>query len=336
MRTSKFRFGWGKHALSVLLAYVFVSACTATPAAVDPLPSWTDGATKQVIERFIERVTTVGGPDYVPPQQRIAVFDNDGTLWSERPWVEGQFKKYQIKKAAERDPSRRDRQPFKAAYENDLEYFETGGWPVILGPARTITSEVSREHYDAEVESFFATQIHPGLEVPFQETIYQPVIELMTYLRANGFETFICSGGGVDFMRVMSSELYGIEPYQVIGTSLVKELQIVDGRSILVTKDELDLFNNKDQKAVSIDLHIGLRPLLVMGNEGGRGDIGMLGYSQGRDGISMQLLINHDDEIREFAYAEDDDASLNAAKKNGWLVVSMKDDWLSIYPTEEK
>jgi hypothetical protein len=323
-------------AFLLLTGGVIVSACAATSPSIDPLSSWTNGETKESIERFVVQVTTEGGPNFVPPEQRIAVFDNDGTLWSERPWVEGQFKRYQIVKAAERDPSRRDRQPFKAAFENDLEYFEKGGWPVILGPARTVTSEVSREQYDAEVEDFFATAAHPDLNVPYQKTVYQPVIELITHLRSNGFEVYICSGGGIDFMRVMSGELYGIEPDQVIGTSLTKELQIIDGRWTLVTKDEVDVFNNKDRKAISIDLHIGQRPLLVMGNAGGRGDIGMLGYSQGRDGLSLQLLINHDDESREYQYAEDDDASLKAAQENGWLVVSMKNDWASIYPAKEE
>jgi hypothetical protein len=323
-------------ALLLLTSVVFVSACAATTPSIDPLPSWTKGETKEAIERFVVQVTTEGGPNFVPREQRIAVFDNDGTLWSERPWVEGQFKRYQIVKAAERDPSRRDRQPFKAAFENDLEYFEKGGWPVILGPARTVTSEVSREQYDAEVEDFFVTATHPDLNVPYQQTVYQPVIELITHLRANDFEVYICSGGGIDFMRVISSELYGIEPDQVIGTSLTKELQKIDGRWTLVTKDKVDVFNNKDRKAISIDLHIGQHPLLVMGNEGGRGDIGMLGYSQGRDGLSLQILINHDDEVREYQYAEDDDASLKAAKENGWLVVSMKNDWTSIYPAREE
>ena len=204
-----------------------------------------------------------------------------------------------------------------------LERFTHGG----------LSDNFIREEYDAEAEEFFATTRHPSLDVPFRQTTYQPAIELLLYLRANGFKTYICSGGGADFMRVISSDFYGIESDQIIGTSYKKELHEIDGKWVLVTTRELNPINNKGQKAVNIDLHIGQRPLLVMGNAGGKGDIGMLGYSQGRDGSSLQLLIEHNDAIREFAYAEDDNASLDAAKANGWIVVSMKDDWSAIYPS---
>jgi len=322
-------------ALMVCLATVSLSACSVTTEIADPLPSWTDGAAKQNIEQFVVRVTTAGGADFVPPAERIAVFDNDGTLWSERPWVEGEFMKYQIKQAAIRNPSKRDSQPFKAALEDDQEYFENAGWPVIVGSARTITSEMTREEYDAEVVDFFAGAKHPRFDVPYQRTIYQPALELIGFLKANGFSVYICSGGGVDFMRMISAELYGIESDKVIGSSLKKELHEIAGKWLLVATDEVNVFNNKDKKAVSIDLHIGKRPLLVMGNVGGKGDLGMLGYSQGRDGLSLQLLVNHDDAVREFAYAEEDNESLNEAETNGWTVVSMKDDWSLIYPTRQ-
>jgi len=318
--------------LLLCLAVASISACSVTSETPDPLPSWTESVVKQNIEQFVANVTMAGGADFVPPAERIAVFDNDGTLWSEKPWVEGEFLKYQIRQTALRDPSKSDTQPFKAMLANDIEYFETGGWPVIIGPATKITSEISREEYDAAVVSFFASASHPRFNVPFQQTIYQPALELMRFLRANGFSVFICSGGGVDFMRMISSELYGIESDKVIGSSLKKELRKVAGKSVLVTTNELNVFNNKDTKAISIDLHIGKRPLLVMGNVGGKGDLGMLGYSQGRDGLSLQLLVNHDDDVREFAYAEDDNESLNEAESNGWTVISMKEDWSQIYP----
>lgn len=281
-------------------------------------------------------VTREGGANYVPPAERIAVFDNDGTLWSERPWVQGLFSQEMLRSTAERQPLLRHRQPYKAAIENDREYFDTGGIRTMLAAIRSIRTDLSRDEYDAEVAEFFATARHPGLNVPFQDTVYQPSIELLEYLRANGFKTYICSGGGLDYMRVISRDFYGIPPDQVIGTSFKKELSSIDGRWVLLMTEELNSFNNKEQKAVNIDLHIGQRPLLVMGNAGGQGDIGMMSYSQGREGPSLQLLIDHNDKDREFAYAEDDNASLNAARANGWVVISMKDDWSTIYHSGDK
>lgn len=319
-----------------VVGLLIAPAMGAIAQSVDPLPSWADGDAKQAIGQFVKDVTTEGGAGYVPRADRIAVFDNDGTLWSETPWVQGLFLRQLIKNAAKRHPSLGEEQPYKAALENDREYFETGGLRVIRTAIRAIMVELSREEFDAEVEDFFATARHPGLHVPFQQTVYKPALELLAYLRANGFKTYICSGGGIDFMRVISSDFYGIEPDQVIGTSYRKELHKVDGKWVLLTTSELNPINNKDQKVVNIDLHIGQRPLLVMGNAGGKGDIGMLGYSQGREGPSLQLLVEHDDETREFAYAEDDNASLNAAQANGWVVVSMKDDWSAIYPPDDK
>jgi len=319
--------------IAVAIGLLFFPGFGANAQSVDYLPSWTNGDTKQAIEQFIAKVTTEGGADYVPPAERIAVFDNDGTLWSERPWIQGLFLQQQLRNAAKRHPALREEQPYKAAIENDREYFQNGGTRVWAAAIREIQVELSREQYDAEIEQFFAHAVHPDLNVPFQQTVYKPAIELLIYLRANGFKTFICSGGGVDFMRAMSSDFYGIPPDQVIGSSYKKELRNSEGRWVLVSTSELNSYNNMEQKAVNIDLHIGQRPLLVMGNAGGKGDIGMLGYSQGRKGPSLQLLIEHNDETREFAYAEDDNASLNAARENGWIVVSMKDDWSTIYPT---
>ncbi|TDJ33986.1 MAG: haloacid dehalogenase-like hydrolase [Gammaproteobacteria bacterium] len=314
-----------------VVALVF-SGCAVTTQSTDPLPSWTDGAVKQAITQFVVNVTTEGGKDYVRPVDRIAVFDNDGTLWSERPWVQGLFLEQLLRNAAKRHPEFGAEQPYKAALAHDREYFETGGIRVMIEAIKDTMLELARDDFDAEVAEFFANARHPGLNVPMSQTVYQPAIELLEYLRANGFKTYICSGGGVDFMRMISSDFYGIESDQVIGTSYQKELHLIDGTWELLTTGELNPINNKDQKAVNIDLHIGKRPLLVMGNEGGRGDIGMMSYSQGRKGVSLQLLINHDDAAREFAYAEDDNASLNAAKENGWIVISMKDDWSVIYP----
>jgi len=325
--------------LLVLLATcnALLACATGLPGErIDSLPSWTEGDTKQTILQFVADVTTEGGVNYVPPADRIAVFDNDGTLWSETPWVQGLFLQQLIRNAAARHPELSEEQPYKAALAHDREYFEAGGIGVMIEAIKAARVELNREDFDAEVKEFFANARHPSLNVPMSQTVYQPAIELLDYLRANDFKTFICSGGGIDFMRVISSDFYGIAPDQVIGTSYRKELKFIDGRWELATTSELRPINNKAVKAVNIDLHIGKRPLLVMGNEGGRGDIGMMSYSQGRKGVSLQLMINHDDDAREFAYAEDDNASLNTAKENGWVVISMKDDWSSIYPSGEE
>lgn len=318
--------------LAVVFGALVLSSVSVAVESADPLPSWTDGYTKTAIKHFVRDVTNESGADFVPPAQRIAVFDNDGTLWSETPWVQGLFLVQQLRNAVARHPSLAEEMSYKAAMENDRQFFAEGGIAVILAAIKSIVVELTREEFDAEVREFFATARHPVLNVPYSHIIYQPAIELLEFLKANGFRTFICSGGGADFMRVIASDFYGIEPDQVIGTSYKKELLIVDGKWELMSTQDLNPINNKDQKAINIDLHIGQRPLLVMGNAGGQGDIGMLRYSQGREGRSLQLVIDHNDDVREFAYAEDDNASLNAAKENDWIVISMKDDWAQIYP----
>ena len=323
-----------KHTDSTIAgAALCVLAVMATVAqAADPLPSWNDGRTKQSIVDFVSKVTKEASPDFVPVAERIATFDNDGTLWAEQPVIQGAFLMYQLNKMAQKDPSIRQRQPFKAAFEHDKEYLKEEGMPAILELFAATHAGMSQEEFDASVKEFFATVKHPTLKRPFQEVAYQPMRELLQYLRANGFKTYICSGGGIDFMRVIATELYGIPPEQVIGSSQKKELQQTEGRWALTRSGKIDSFNDKEVKPVNIDLHIGRKPLLAAGNERSSGDIGMLRYSQSRKGPSLQLLVNHDDASREFAYAEPDNASLNAAKQGGWTVISMKDDWKVVFP----
>ena len=318
-------------AISLLLLVQVATPLVAAGQAPDPLTTWTEGGARDVIVQFVSRVTNPDAADYVPPEERIAVFDNDGTLWSERPWIEGLFWQKLLRDAAEADPALNDVQPFKAALEFDEDYFENGGYRQAGPHVRDYVATLERENFDNKVVAFFRARRHPDLGVPLSETVYRPALELLDYLRANDFRVFICSGGGADFIRVIARDFYGIERHRVIGTSFTKSLQFVEGRAVLRMTGELNTFNNRDEKAVNIDLHIGQRPLLVMGNAGGAGDIGMLSYSQGRAGPSLQLLIEHDDAEREYAYAEDDNASLSAAKTNGWTVVSVKDDWSTVY-----
>jgi hypothetical protein len=321
---------------SIALALGLALNVQAADPSYDPLPSWNDGELKMKIVEFVTRITTKGSPDFVPSEQRIATFDQDGTLWSEQPVVQGLFLMYKLELMALEDPSIRSKQPFKAAFEHDKEYLKSEGMPAILELFSVTHSGMSQEQFEAEVEDFFAKAIYPKLDVPIGQVVYQPMIELLDFLRANDFKTYICSGGGIDFMRVLSNRLYGIPPEQVIGSSMKKELQLVDGIWGLLRTGKLDSFNDKEIKPVNIDIHLGLRPLLAMGNVRSGGDIAMLRYSQGRKGPSLQLLVNHDDEKREFAYTEDDHASLSAANENGWLVVSVKNDWKSVFQFSDK
>ena len=304
--------------------------------SADPLPSWNQGKLKTAIVSFVSQVTTKGGPHFVPPQQRIATFDNDGTLWSETPLIQGLFIMHKLEKMAKADPSIRQKQPFKAAFEQDKGYLKTTGMSAIFELLSATHAGMSQEEFTADVEDFFSKAKYAKFGVPIGEVVYAPMIELLNYLRANNFKTYICSGGGVDFMRVLSKRLYGIPPEQVIGSSMKKELKLVDGKWVLSRTGKLGSFNDKEVKPVNIDLHIGIRPLIAVGNVRSGGDIGMLSYSQGRKGLSFQLLVNHDDAKREFSYAEKDNASLKAAKDNSWHVISMKNDWRSIFKFNEK
>jgi hypothetical protein len=322
-----------KAALSSLMAIATLTAplIAQETKGPDPLPSWNNHANKQRIVKFVTAVTTKGGPQYVAPPERIATFDNDGTLWCEQPVVQGAFAISSLKKMVKSDPSLKERQPFKAALENDREYFHAEGMSAVVELITATSTGMSDEEFAAEVTGFMASAKHPKLGKHLGELTYQPMVELLDYLRSNGFKTFICSGGGIDFMRAVSESLYGIPPEQVIGSSGRKVFEEKDGKWSMTRPDKLSFYNDMDDKAVSIDLHIGRRPLIAMGNVRSHGDIGMCAYSQGRKGPSLQLLVNHDDADREFAYAEDDGKSLKAAKANGWIVVSMKEDWNTVF-----
>ncbi len=322
-----------KYLITTALATALATQAWAQQA--DQLPSWNDGPTKAAIIQFVQDVTTGGGPKFVPPEQRIATFDNDGTLWCEQPVIQGAFIMYRLKKMIEKDPALKERQPFKAALENDKAYLKTEGMPAILELFSATHTGMTDDEFRAEVGAFMATAKHPKFGRGFGELTYQPMVELLEYLRSHGFKTYICSGGGIDFMRVISESLYGIPPEQVIGSSGKKVFAKGEEGWSMTRTGEISSFNDKEVKAVNIDLHIGRRPLLAGGNVRSHGDIGMCSYSQGRKGPSLQLLVNHDDAVREFSYAEEDGGSLKAAKANGWIVVSMKKDWNVVFSPEE-
>ncbi|MGB5618992.1 MAG: HAD family hydrolase [Desulfobacterales bacterium] len=319
---------------TLLFALTFGSFATAQGA--DPFPSWNDGKAKQSIIEFVESVTKQGSPDFVPPEERIATFDQDGTLWCEQPVVQLEFVIYQIRKMVPAHPEWKNQLPYKAIIEGDKSYLmndllNNHGKELMKLIIATHTG-MPIEQFNKEVKEFFNASRHPKFNKKYTETVYQPMLELLQYLRENDFKTYICSGGGNDFMRVIAEDTYGIVPENVIGSFTMNTFKQVDG-SWKIVKDDKNFFNNdKDTKPAAIELRIGRIPIFVAGNVRTGGDIGQLTYSMTNSLPNFQLLINHDDEKREFAYAEKNNASLNAAKEGGWHVVSMKNDWLKIFP----
>lgn len=288
---------------------------------------------KQAILAYVETVTTEGGPGFVPVESRIAVFDNDGTLWSEQPIVMLMFVAERAKEMAKADP--------KIAADPAVQALLGGKLGELDGPERertlmrllaiTATGMPPGEFADS-VGRFLAAARHPKLGVPYRQTVYQPMLELLAFLRENGFKTWMCTGGGVDWVRVMSESYYGIPPKQVIGSTGAYEVTLVDGKLAILKKAELTHINDKEGKVAGILAQIGRIPIIAAGNERSGGDIAMLTYAQSSPFPSFQLMVDHDDAEREFAYAEKDGASLEAAQRNGWHVVSIKADWLKVYP----
>lgn len=297
----------------------------------DPLPSWNDGTIKQAIIKFVREAIDSSSPGYIPAAARIATFDNDGTLWAERPYVQELFAGFMVKKMVRKHPRLAESQPFKAAIEKDKAWFEKGGAGALLQLIQATHTGMSEESFDSSVREFFSTTTYPGLNKPVKKIVYQPQLELLQFLRSNGFLVYMCTGGTTEFVRSVSEELYGIPSQQVIGTSF--RYQFIDSSRSILRRPEIVHNNDKNGKPATIQEHIGKRPVFACGNEGGAGDIAMLKFSQGSSYPSFQLLVNHDDPTREFAYQEKDSASLKAAAENRWHVLSMKTDWKLIFPS---
>ena len=318
-----------------LFGYVFLSCSVSLAKQPDPLPSWAEGPVKSAIIQFVDDVTNKEGAKYVQPEARIATFDQDGTLWSEQPVVQFAFVADRIKQLAPSHPEWKDQQPYRAVLEGDKDFLVNNlkldhGKALMELMAATHTG-MSMEDFNQIVEDYLNVSRHPKYDRKYTEVIYQPMLELLNYLRKNGFKTYISSGGGIDFMRVFSEDTYGIVPENVIGSFAINQFEQVDGKWEII-KDKKNLFiHDGPTKAVGIDRHIGRIPIFVAGNVRSGGDIGQLSYSQTNTLPNFQLLINHDDEKREFAYSEKDNASLNAAKQGKWHVVSMKNDWNTIF-----
>jgi phosphoserine phosphatase len=321
----------GAAALAVLVV-VAAGRGVVSRAQTDALASWNDGPAKRAIVDLVARVTREGGPDFVPMPERVATFDNDGTLWAEKPLpTEIYFVLSRVRELAARDPSLAARQPFKAALEGDVAYFHEAGARAIVELVGESHTGMAQESFAREVDRFFQNARHPTLHRPYGETGYQPMAELLTYLRASGFDVWICSGGTTDFMREIAPRIYDVPRDHVIGSDVRRESRVVDGRLVVWRLPGPALLNDKEMKPLTIDRQIGRRPLLASGNVGAGGDVAMLEYSKGRAGRSLQLLVNHDDADREFAYAEKTNESLEAARRNGFTVVSVRTDWKTIF-----
>jgi phosphoserine phosphatase/2'-5' RNA ligase len=300
-----------------------------------PLPSWNDGAAKQSILDFVQRVTTEGGKDFVPAPERIAVFDNDGTLWAEQPfYFQGLFVLDRVRALAPQHPEWKDKQPFKAAIENDMKTLADAGMPGLSELVMATHAGMTTEEFERTAKDWLATSRHPKFKRPYTDLAYQPMLELLAYLRANDFKTFIVSGGGIEFLRTFSERVYGIPPEQVVGSSIITKFEVRDGKPVLVREPKLDFFDDNEGKPVGINKFIGRRPIAAFGNSDG--DFQMLEWVTAGAGPRFGLIIHHDDAAREFAYDRASaigklDRGLAEAPTRGWVVVSMKDDWKRIF-----
>jgi len=331
--------------LAALTLYVLLLAVVGAYAQNDQLPSWNDGKTKQSIVAFVEKVTKAGWPDFVPVAERIATFDNDGTLWCEQPVpVQLYFALDRVKALAPQHPEWKTKEPFASLLKGDLKTALAGGDHAIMDLFMATHTGMTTVEFEKIVKDWIATAKHPKTDKLYTEMVYQPMLELLTYLRANGFKNFIVSGGGIEFIRPWTEQVYGIPPEQVIGSSIKTKFEMRDGKPVLVRLPELIFNDDQADKPVGISQHIGRRPIAAFGNS--RGDKEMLEYTQGGSGARFMLLVLHDDATREYAYGPAlglpnpklgafTQALYDQAKQDGWTVVSMKNDWKQVFPFEQ-
>lgn len=305
------------------------SASDSTHVTRDPLPSWNDPV-KGEIMAYVNKVSKDGSPDFIPLKDRIATIDNDGTLLAEIPLVQELFAYYRVKKLVTANPALAKKQPFHAVVTKDKAYFEKGGDKALIQLVAATHTGMTEDQFEADAKDFFATATYPGRNVPIQKIVYQPQLELLNYLRANGFITYIVTGGTIELVRTISDSFYGIPKNQVVGTTF--KYAFVDSNRTIMREPAIDLLCDKAGKPVGIQSHIGQRPVFSMGNERSGGDIEMCKFCQSNHYPSFQMIVNHDDSSREYYYQEKDSASLKAAARYKWHVISMKDDWKTIFP----
>jgi len=319
-------------------AVIFVVAAARLRAA-DPLPSWNHGPAKQAITDFVVNVTKEGGPDFVPVAARIAVFDNDGTLWCEQPmYVQLAFALDRVKALAPKHPKWKERHLFKAVLDGDLKAIAAAGEEGLGELVAATHAGMTTDEFEAIVKDWLAKARHPRFKRPYTELVYQPMIELLAYLRANGFKTYIASGGGVAFMRPWAEQVYGVPPEQVIGSSAKMKYEERAGKPVLLQLPEVEFIDDKDNKPVGIQKAIGRRPIMAFGNSDG--DYQMLKWTTFGPGRRFGLIVHHTDADREYAYDRKShfgrlDKALHEAANRGWTVVDIKNDWREVYPAQK-
>jgi hypothetical protein len=330
------RFGYAY--VWVLCALLLTGGCATVQT--DPLPAWNDGKVKQSIVSFVTKVTTQGSPDYVPVPERIAAFDNDGTLWAEQPmYFQLVFVLDRVKVLAPRHPEWKTAEPFASVLKGDLKRALSSGDKALLELVMATSTGMTTAEYEVIVNEWLATARHPRFNQPYTAMVYEPMLELAAYLRANGFKTFIVSGGGIDFMRPWTERVYGIPPEQVIGSSGKIKFEMRGGRPVLVRLPELSFIDDGPGKPVGINLHIGRRPIFAFGNSDG--DLQMLQWTAAGGGARFMGLVHHTDAVREWEYDRQSsvgklDKALDEAQAKGWTIVDMKQDWNVVFPFEKK
>jgi hypothetical protein len=324
-----------------VLAALLASSAATIPlstalAQSDPLPSWNDGPSKQSIMSFVEAVTRDGSPDFVPTLQRIATFDNDGTLWCEQPmYVQLAFALDRVKALSAQHPEWKTKQPFQAALQNDFATLAKAGEKGLVELVTATHAGMTTDEFAKIASDWIKTARHPKFKRPYTDLVYQPMLELLAYLRASNFKTFIVSGGGIEFMRPWSEEIYGVPPEQVVGSSIKTEFQMRDGQPELFRLPASNFIDDGAGKPVGINEHIGRRPIAAFGNSDG--DLQMLQWTtMSGSGRRLSLIVHHTDADREYAYDRKStfghlDKALDAAKQNNWTLVSMKDDWKRVF-----
>jgi phosphoglycolate phosphatase-like HAD superfamily hydrolase len=329
-----------RNLVSISLVWSALLFVTTVASAQDPLPSWNDGPAKQTIIAFVANVTKPGGPGFVPAPERIATFDNDGTLWAEQPmYVQLIFALDRVKALAPQHPEWKTKEPFASLLKGDVKNALAGGDKAIAEIVMATHAGMTTAEFERIVKDWIATAKHPRTEQPYTKMVYQPMLEVLAYLRANGFKTFIVSGGGIEFMRPWTEQVYGIPPEQVVGSSVKTKYEMQNGKPVLMRLSEMNFIDDKTGKPIGINSHIGRRPIAAFGNSDG--DQQMLEWTQAGGGARLMMLVHHDDATREWAYGPESkigtfsDSLMAEAKKDGWTVISMKDDWKRIFAFEK-
>jgi phosphoserine phosphatase len=317
-----------------LLALAFVF-CVTSLHAQEPLPSWNDGPAKQAVVDFVRKVTAQGGPDYVKPEARIAVFDNDGTLWTEWPvYTQLQFTLDRVKALAPKHPEWRRKQPYRAALTGDVKTLAAAGAKDFMEIVAATHAGLTQEEFHAQVEEWLAKAQHGAFKTRYESLVYRPMLELLAFLRANQFKTYIVTGGGVEFVRAFAERAYGVPPEQVVGSTIETRFERADGKPVLRRKPKIAFIDDKEGKPVAIDTHIGRRPIAAFGNSDG--DYEMLEWTTAGPGARLGMIVRHDDAAREASYDRATpvgrlDKALDAAEAHRWTVISMKKDWRTIF-----